>query len=237
MMEEAYPEAHSSCAAPPVTLDATDAPERPPPVTDEFHGAASDRPTSPLGSSPVPSAEDDAEAPWVGALQDLSTKLETLRAQSGLLPQSAHWAPETRARGMATIRHGKEICIELEAVVGAEMGETADRHGHDDVDATPPPVPLLIANAAQEDGNRELATVSSAEEPVGDAADSNQPSSTRGELTGPVPGASATLTAISGSINPADPVEPCLPAVQPSGHVSAPATQDDCCGWCGSTKL
>jgi hypothetical protein len=61
--------------------------------------------------------------------------------------------------------------------------------------------------------------------------------STMGELTGPVPGASASLAAISGSADAAGPLEPCSPEVQAAGDVTAPATQDDRCGWCGSTEV
>jgi hypothetical protein len=116
------------------------------------------------------------------------------------------------------------------------MGETAARNGHD-VGDTPCPFLPPSADAVQVQGNGEHVTVPSAEAPVGDVADSNQPSSTRGEITGSIPGASATLTEISGSANVADPVEPCSSNVQAAGDVATLATKNDPCGWCGSTEV
>jgi hypothetical protein len=164
-------EAQSLDTEPPIASDVPDAPETPPLISDELQIEARQRASLPLGSSPVLSAENDAEAHWVDALQDLSAKLEMLQVQGSLLPGSTGWAPDTKARGMATIRHMKEMCIALEAVVGADMCETIDRNSHDDVDATPPPVLVPIADEAQEHGNGELVTMSSAEDPGEDVAD------------------------------------------------------------------
>jgi hypothetical protein len=61
--------------------------------------------------------------------------------------------------------------------------------------------------------------------------------STMEELTEPVPGASDTFAEIPGSADVADPMEPCSPEVQAAGDVAAPATQNDRCGWCGSTEV
>jgi transposase-like protein len=105
----AIPETRSPSKGPTVASDAPESPGTPPPVTNEFQGEAREQSSSALELGPVPPAEDDAEAHWVGALQDLSAKLDTLRVQGGSLPPSTRWAPETKARGMATIRHMKEI--------------------------------------------------------------------------------------------------------------------------------
>lgn len=148
--------------------------ETPSPVTDEVRRAAREQPSSAPGSGPIPSTADDAEAHWVDALQDCSVQLETLHVQGGLLPPSPRWAPATRARGMATLRHLKEIVIALDAVVGAEMREAKDRNGHDDGDATPPLLPPPITDEAQESGERELVTVPLAEDRLRDAADGDQ---------------------------------------------------------------
>jgi hypothetical protein len=61
--------------------------------------------------------------------------------------------------------------------------------------------------------------------------------STREELTEAVPGVSATLTEITGDATAADTVELCSPDVQPAEDVGVPTTQDERCGWCGSTSL
>jgi ParB-like chromosome segregation protein Spo0J len=166
-------------AQPPVTAplggsDAPVAPETLPQAADEPRSAAREQPSSAPESGPVASAEDEAEAQWVDALQVLHTKLETLHVQGGLLPPSTRWAPETRARGRATIQRMQETLIELAAVVGATMGGARDRNAHD-VGATPYPVQSPITGEVQEHENGELVTVSSAEEPIGDVAESNQP--------------------------------------------------------------
>jgi hypothetical protein len=57
------------------------------------------------------------------------------------------------------------------------------------------------------------------------------------ELTEPVPEASDTFAEISGRANDADPLEPCSPDVQAAGDVATPDTQNDLCGWCGSTEV
>jgi hypothetical protein len=61
---------------------------------------------------------------------------------------------------------------------------------------------------------------------------------TNTEMTEVVPAISANpMRAISTSATLAAPVEPCSPKVQPSGHDPAAATEDQGCGWCGSTTL
>ena len=61
--------------------------------------------------------------------------------------------------------------------------------------------------------------------------------STTGELAEPVPGALDTFAEISGSADVADPLEPCSPEAKAAGDVATPATQNDPCGWCGSTEV
>ena len=94
--------------------------------------------------------------------------------QGGLLPPSTRWDPETRARGMATIRHMKGRLMALEAVVASDMSEATGRNGQDAVDATPSPVPPPAADEARQHGQREAAPVPSTEDRVGDAADADQ---------------------------------------------------------------
>jgi hypothetical protein len=155
----------------------------PAPGTDAFPGTAGEQPSAALGAGPVLAAENGAEARWADALQDLDARLETLQAQGGLLPPSIRWAPETRSRATATILRVKTRAMALEAVVGAGAGEAAGRHGHDDVEATPPPPAAPpVADAAQGRGNRERIPRSSAQDPNGDAADGDRrPSQPGGE--------------------------------------------------------
>jgi ParB-like chromosome segregation protein Spo0J len=171
--QDTYAEAQAPRSAPPVASAIPDAPESPPLVSDERQGAPREEASSPLGARPVLPAEDDAEGQWVGALRDLSVRLETLHVQGGLLPLSTGWAPETRARGMAAIRHMQDILMALASVVGANIGEAADRNGQDG-GARPSPVPPLIADEVQAQGNRKRVTMPSAEGSVGDVADADQ---------------------------------------------------------------
>jgi hypothetical protein len=61
---------------------------------------------------------------------------------------------------------------------------------------------------------------------------------TKGEPPATAPGASVSnRTAISDHVSVADPVELGSPHVQTAGHLATPATPDDRCGWCGSTRL
>jgi hypothetical protein len=61
---------------------------------------------------------------------------------------------------------------------------------------------------------------------------------TGGEPPATVPGVSVSnLTALSDHVSVTDPVELGSPHVQTAGHLATPATPDDRCGWCGSTRL
>jgi transposase-like protein len=228
------------------------------------------QPNSAQGSGPIPSIETDAEAHWKGTLQNISETLERLQMQGGLSSLSKDWDPETRAWWQATIRRVQEILGEWDEAVRADLGEVPDRHGHDEVAVIPSPVLPPIADDAQTPENDERVIASSAENPVGDVVDGDQPhlqgdgagkpppkqgppiqeeeklsmqapsaaasglaqagkrkgsparprtrrpkaevlaASTMEELTGPVPGASATLTESSENTNIAEPVEPGL---------------------------
>jgi hypothetical protein len=73
----------------------------------------------------------------------------------------------------------------LGSAVGADIGEAAERNGHDD-DVTPPPGPSPIADKAQRHENGALVTVSSAGDPAGDAADGERsPFQREGEANPP----------------------------------------------------
>jgi ParB-like chromosome segregation protein Spo0J len=159
-----HAEAQLPVAAPLGGSDALVAPETLAQAADEPRSAGREQPSSAPESGPVASAEDDAEAHWVDALQDLLTKLERLHVQGGSLPPSRGWAPETKARAMATIQHMQERLKALEAVVASDMGEVTGRNGQDDMVVTSPPVGAPVADEARERGKREPATVSSAEE-------------------------------------------------------------------------
>jgi ParB-like chromosome segregation protein Spo0J len=176
-------EAQSPGTEPPVAADVPDAPERPSPVSDEWHPVAVEQASSRLGSSPVLPAEADAEG-WVGALQDLAVRLETLQTQGSLRSLHRRWAPEARARGMATIQRIQNICRELEAVVGADMSETAARNGPDVGDMPSPFLPPS-ADAVQVQGNGERVTVPSAEAPVRDVSEGDQLPSQGGDAAKP----------------------------------------------------
>jgi ParB-like chromosome segregation protein Spo0J len=173
LLRDADPESRSPLDELRGASDTPDPLETPLSLTDEFRGEVGEQRPSTLASNPVPPAEDDAEGQWVGALQDVFVKLETLRMQGGSLPQSTRWAPETRARGMATIQRMQETLMELAAVVAADMGETTERNGHDG-GARPSPVPPPSADEMQAQGNRKRVTRQSAEASIGDAADGDQ---------------------------------------------------------------
>ncbi len=100
-------------------------------------------------------------------------RLETLQTQGRLRSLNRRLAPESRVRGMATIRRIQELCRELEIIVGADMREIAARNGHDGGDT---PFPFLPpgTDAVQAQGNGELVTVSSAEASGRDAAEGDQ---------------------------------------------------------------
>jgi ParB-like chromosome segregation protein Spo0J len=170
----AHSETWSPSEEPIAAADVHEPPELPPPVTDGMQTSTKEQPSSALGSGQVPPAEGDAEAYWMGALQDLFIGVERLDAQGDLPRLSRRWGLETKAWCGTKIRRMREILGTWEEAVGAEVGEAMDRNGHD-VDVTPPPDSSSIADEAQEHENGELVTVSSAEEPVGDVAESSQP--------------------------------------------------------------
>jgi hypothetical protein len=229
---------------------------------DEWHPVAGEQANSLLGSSPVLPAEADAEG-WVNALQGLSTKFETLRAQASRLPRGTCWDPETRALGTATIRRITEILVELAAGVEAEIGGVADRISH--ADAASLPVSPPIADALQEHENRECAPVPSAEAPVGDMSEGDQlPSQGDGEGKPPhqqvvpvqeetaqdhtTPDDSQSMREAATMGHPApqhdeEAIDPAADTERPSGVPGPSDTADAAsvdvtrCGWCGGSQF
>jgi len=129
-------------------------------------------PTPPSAPSPRPSTADDAddeEGLWVNALGELAAQVAALQGRGDPRQLSADWRPETTAWCLATIQHLQEVFTTWADAIAQARGQATDRDP--DHHRSPLEGPVPMADAAPDDGNGEVVTVPSDDNPGDDLED------------------------------------------------------------------